>query len=88
MMNTTQSNNTTQASGRMHVAMDEEGMEEIKALSEQHQMELDDNMSMVTSVWWFDCIQKMEQNAHEVNNEDKTCQGIFDEELEFSLWKN
>ena len=56
VMNTTQSNNTTQASGSMHVAMDEEGVEEIKALSEQHQMELDDNMSMVTSVWWFDCI--------------------------------
>jgi len=88
VMNTTQSNNTTQASGSMHVAMDEEGMEEMKALGEQHQMELDDNMSMVTLVWWFDCIQKMEQNALEVNNEDETFHGIFDEELEFSLLEN
>jgi len=88
VINTTQSNNTTQASGSMHVAMDEEGVEEIKALSEQHQMELDDNISMVTSVWWFNCIQKMEQNALAVNNEDETCHGIFDEELGFSLWEN
>jgi len=72
----------------MHGAMDEEGMEEIRALGEQHQMELDDNMSMITSVWWFDCLQKLEQNALEVNKEDETCQRIFDDELGFSLWKN
>jgi len=43
---------------------------------------------MITSVWWFDCLQKMEQNALEVNNEDDTCHGIFDDELEFFLSKN
>jgi len=50
VMNITQFNSTTQASRSMHVAMDEEGMEDIRALDEQHQMELDVNMSMVTSV--------------------------------------
>ena len=45
MINTVESSTTTQASGSMHVAMDEEGMEEIRALGEQHQMEWDDNES-------------------------------------------
>jgi len=61
---------------------------DIRALGEQHQMELDDNMSMVTSVWWFDCLQKIKENALEVNNEDETCHRIFNDEFEFSLWKN
>jgi len=84
-MNTTQSSSKSQGSESMHLAMDEEGMEEIKALGEQYQMEWDDNMSMVTSVWWFDYLQKIEQNALKVNNEDETCHGIFDDELEFLL---
>jgi len=87
-MNTTKSSTTTQASGSMHVAMDEENMEEIRASGERHQMELDDNMSLVTSFFWFDCLQKMEHNALDVNNEDETYHGIFDDELEFSLWES
>jgi len=54
-------------------------------LGEQHQMELDDK---VTLVWWFDCLEKMEKTALEVNNEDETSHRIFDDELEFSLWEN
>ncbi|KAK7377152.1 hypothetical protein VNO80_02572 [Phaseolus coccineus] len=85
VMNTVESSTTTQANGSMHVAMDEEGMKEIRALGEQHQMEWDDNMSLVTSIWWFDCLQQMEHNALEVNNEVETCHGIFDDELEIPL---
>jgi len=39
VMNIVESSTTTQASGSMHVAMDEEGLKEIRALGEQHQME-------------------------------------------------
>ncbi|CAJ1972372.1 unnamed protein product [Sphenostylis stenocarpa] len=88
VMNTIESSTTNQASGNMHVAMDEEGMAEIRALGEQHQMEWDDSMSLVTSVWWFNCLQQMEHNAHEVNTEDDRCHEIFDDELEFPIWEN
>ncbi|KAL9330811.1 hypothetical protein ACSQ67_000421 [Phaseolus vulgaris] len=59
-----------------------------RALGEQHQMEWDDNMSPVTSVWRFNCLHQMEHNALEFNNEVEKCHETFDDELEFSLWEN
>jgi len=87
-MNSIESNIANQASGSMHTTMDEEGMEEIRALGQQHQMEWDDTKSPVTSVWWHDCLQQMENNADEVNNGDDSFQWIFDNELEFPVWEN
>ena len=88
LMNSIESNTANQASGSMHAAMDEEGIEEIRALGQQHQMEWDDTTNLITSVWWHDCLQQMENNAAEVNNGDDPFQEIFDDELEFSIWKN
>ena len=37
----------------LHAAMDDEEIAEIRTLGEQHQMEWDDTMSLVTSAYWF-----------------------------------
>ncbi|XP_014503360.1 uncharacterized protein LOC106763708 [Vigna radiata var. radiata] len=87
MMNIFESSTTNQASGSMHVAMDERGMEEIGALGQQHQREWDDTTSMINSFWWQDCLQQMENSAVEVNNGDDTFHGIFDDQVQFS-WEN
>ncbi|XP_047178641.1 uncharacterized protein LOC124845566 [Vigna umbellata] len=87
-MNIIESSTTNQASGSMHVSMDEEGMKEIRALGQQHQMEWDDTTSMITSARWYDYLQQMENSATAVNNGDDTCHGIFDDQLEFPIWKN
>lgn len=87
MMNIVESSTTNQASGSMHVAMDERGMEEIGALGQQHQREWDDTTSMINSFWWQDCLQQMENSAVEVNNGDDTFHGIFDDQVQFS-WEN
>ncbi|KAG2390137.1 hypothetical protein LR48_Vigan07g246700 [Vigna angularis] len=84
-MNIIESSTTNQASGSMHIAMDEEGMKEIRALGQQHQMEWDDTTSMITSARWYDYLQQMENNATAVNNGDDTCHGIFDDQLEFPI---
>ncbi|RDX68832.1 hypothetical protein CR513_52137, partial [Mucuna pruriens] len=54
----------------LHTAMDDEGMAEIRSLGEQHQMEWNDTMSLVTSAWWFNFLKKTEHDAHEVKTED------------------
>ncbi|KAL9330810.1 hypothetical protein ACSQ67_000420 [Phaseolus vulgaris] len=87
MINTVESNTTTQASGSMHVAMDEEGMEEIEHWASNIKWN-GMTMSPVTSVWRFNCLHQMEHNALEFNNEVEKCHGTFDVELEFSLWGN
>ena len=88
LMNKIESSTVNRASGSMHETMDEVRMEDIRALGQQHQMEWDDTTNLITSVWWHDCLQQMENNAVEVNNGDDPFQGIFDDELEFPIWDN
>lgn len=72
----------------LHMAMDDEGMAEIRSLGEQHQMEWNDTLNLVTSAWWFNCLKNMEHcAAHEVETEDGASQ-IFDELNEFPSWLN
>ncbi|TKY58070.1 myb protein I isoform X1 [Spatholobus suberectus] len=84
VVDTFESSATIQATGGMHTAMDDEGMAEIRSLGEQHQMEWNDTMSLVTSAWWFNCLKHMEHDAQEVKTEDGTCH-IFDQ---FPTWLN
>ncbi|KAK8581887.1 hypothetical protein V6N12_072093 [Hibiscus sabdariffa] len=46
--------------GGLHQAMDDEEMAEIRSLGEQHQMEWDDTVNLVTSAWWFKFLKTME----------------------------
>ncbi|RDX68831.1 hypothetical protein CR513_52138, partial [Mucuna pruriens] len=59
--------------GGLHTAMDDEGMAEITSLGEQHQMEWNDTMSLVTSAWWYNWLKNIEHDAHEVKTEDGAC---------------
>ncbi|KAL4336170.1 hypothetical protein GQ457_07G045430 [Hibiscus cannabinus] len=46
--------------GGLHQAMDDKEMAEIRSLGEQHQMEWDDTVNLVTSAWWFKFLKTME----------------------------
>ncbi|XP_029124593.1 dual specificity protein kinase splA-like [Cajanus cajan] len=95
-VDTIESSATTRATTKdLHVALDDEGMEEIRLLGEQNQVELNDTLSFITSAWWFDCLKNMEHDAHEVmtttEDDDNDACHIFDEleELdEFPIWLN
>ncbi|KAK9078943.1 hypothetical protein SSX86_003002 [Deinandra increscens subsp. villosa] len=60
--------------GGLHHAMDDEEMEEIRSLGEQHQMEWNDTMSLVTSARWFKFLKTTEIEQGE---------GTFDQVIEF-----
>ncbi|KAI3803205.1 hypothetical protein L1987_31354 [Smallanthus sonchifolius] len=60
--------------GGLHHAMDDEGMEEIRSLGEQHQMEWNDTVNLVTSARWFEFLKTIE-----IEQED----GKFDQDMEF-----
>ncbi|GMJ07571.1 hypothetical protein like AT5G21280 [Hibiscus trionum] len=62
--------------GSLHQAVDDEGMAEMRSLGEQHQMEWNDTMNLVTSAWWFKFLKKME-----LGNE-------FDQAMEFPACLN
>ncbi|KAL4297009.1 hypothetical protein GQ457_12G021600 [Hibiscus cannabinus] len=62
--------------GSLHQAVDDESMAEMRSLGEQHQMEWNDTMNLVTSAWWFKFLKKME-----LGNE-------FDQAIEFPAWLN
>ncbi|XP_004498967.1 uncharacterized protein [Cicer arietinum] len=72
---TTQSNE-----GGFHASMDDEGMEEMRSIGEQYQMEWNDTMNFVTSTLWFNFLKKMEHDVSpQVNKEDDACHHVFDE---------
>ncbi|XP_027333872.1 uncharacterized protein LOC113848509 [Abrus precatorius] len=81
-----ESNASANASGGLHTAMDDEGMAEIRSIGEQYEMEWSDTMSLVTSTWWFNFSKNMENDAHEVHNEDGAY--LFDGLREFPAWLN
>ncbi|KAE8689167.1 hypothetical protein F3Y22_tig00110940pilonHSYRG00060 [Hibiscus syriacus] len=47
--------------GCLHQAVDDEGMAEMKSLGEQHQMEWNDTMNLVTSARWFKFLNEFDQ---------------------------
>ncbi|EEF46172.1 hypothetical protein RCOM_0708150 [Ricinus communis] len=72
--------------GGLHQVVDDEEMAEMRSIGEQHQMEWNDTMNLVTSAWWFKFLKTMD-SGHEVKTEDDGYQP-FDEVMEFPSWLN
>ncbi|KAJ6330419.1 hypothetical protein OIU76_009093 [Salix suchowensis] len=70
----------------LHQVMDDEEMAEIRSIGEQHQMEWNDTMNLVTSAWWFKFMKTMELDP-EVKTEDDGCHP-FEQVMEFPAWLN
>ncbi|XP_061374892.1 uncharacterized protein LOC133317091 [Gastrolobium bilobum] len=87
LVDTIESNASTQVSGGLHTAMDDEGMAEVRSLGEQYQMEWNDNMNLVKSACWFKFLKNMEHRAPEAKIEDDAYHN-FDQRLEFPAWLN
>ncbi|KAL5559576.1 hypothetical protein UlMin_035787 [Ulmus minor] len=79
---------TTSSGGGMHAAMDDEEMAEIRSIGEQHQMEWNDTMNLVTSAWWFKFLKGMELGCPDVNSEDYDVFHPFDDAMKFPAWLN
>ncbi|KAL2544706.1 uncharacterized protein Fot_13939 [Forsythia ovata] len=71
----------------LHPAMDDKEMAEIRSIGEQHQMEWNDTMNLVTSAWWFKFLKAMEISPEE-KTEDYGLFSPFDEVMEFPAWLN
>ncbi|EXB74925.1 hypothetical protein L484_018634 [Morus notabilis] len=78
---------TTSSGGGLHAAMDDEEMAEIRSIGEQHQMEWNDTMNLVTSAYWLKFL-KAEGDHHDDDGD-----GIngfkypFDDQfMEFPAW--
>ncbi|KAM2020901.1 hypothetical protein ACFX16_042986 [Malus domestica] len=75
----------------MHAAMDDKEMAEIRSIGEQHQMEWNDTMNLVTSAWWFKFLKAMELGGGpqvKVEDDDDGYHHPFDEVMEFPAWLN
>ncbi|KVI01459.1 hypothetical protein Ccrd_020271 [Cynara cardunculus var. scolymus] len=73
--------NSSGGGGLHHHAMDDEEMEEIRSLGEQHQMEWNDTINLVTSARWSNFLKTMEIEAEEGDEYDG-----FDQVMEFPDW--
>ncbi|KAL5786475.1 hypothetical protein ACOSQ2_008867 [Xanthoceras sorbifolium] len=71
----------------LHPTMDDEEIAEIRSMGEQHQMEWNDTMNLVTSAWWFKFLKTMELEPEEMKTEDDGYHP-FDEVMEFPAWLN
>nr|XP_028950671.1 uncharacterized protein LOC103455745 [Malus domestica] len=75
----------------MHAAIDDEEMAEIRSIGEQHQMEWNDTMNLVTSAWWFKFLKAVElRGGPQVKDEDDGdgYHHPFDEVMELPAWLN
>ncbi|KAK8568608.1 hypothetical protein V6N13_106511 [Hibiscus sabdariffa] len=68
-------------------AMDDEGIKEMRSLGEQHQMDWDDTVNLVTSTWWLNFGKSMELGVPELKpEEDDDGFQPFDQIMEFPAW--
>ncbi|KAM7507397.1 hypothetical protein LguiA_017850 [Lonicera macranthoides] len=72
----------------LHQAMDDEEMAEIRSLGEQHQMEWNDKMNLVTSAWWFKFLKNVEIGPEENGEVDDGFHPLIDQVMEFPDWIN
>ena len=68
----------------LHHAMDDEEMEEIRSLGEQHQMEWNDTVNLVMSARWFKFLNTME--IEPTKKDDYDGFNPFDQVIEFPHW--
>ncbi|XP_077239952.1 hydroxyproline-rich glycoprotein family protein [Tasmannia lanceolata] len=77
------------ANGALHQAMDDVEMAEIRSLGQQHEMEWNDTLNLVTSAWWFKFLKTMEfspERNKEMGNDDGF--HLFDEVMDIPAWLN
>ncbi|KAM7260368.1 hypothetical protein ACFE04_016109 [Oxalis oulophora] len=79
--------------GLMHQGMEgpeDMMMAEIRSIGDQHEMEWNDKMNLVTSAWWFKFLKTMELGHEDQVMEDElgSCYHPFDQVMEFPSWLN
>ncbi|KAI8013126.1 hypothetical protein LOK49_LG05G00001 [Camellia lanceoleosa] len=88
----------------LHLAMDDQEMAEIRSIGEQHEMEWNDTLNLVTSAWWFkffktnkirpkgkgkdDNDDNDNDNYDDDDDDDDDGYYPFDEVMEFPAWLN
>ena len=76
---------TNSSSGSdLHHAMDEDEMEEIRSLGEQHQIEWNDRVNLVKSARWFKFLKTIEIGPEDAKVDDGL--DFFDQATEFPSW--
>ncbi|PWA34831.1 hypothetical protein CTI12_AA615360 [Artemisia annua] len=73
------------SSSGLHHAMDDEEMEEIRSLGEQHQIVWNDTVNLVSSARWCSFLKNMEIEVDESDEYDKLRQ-FDDQVMEFPSW--
>ncbi|KAJ0987474.1 hypothetical protein J5N97_005830 [Dioscorea zingiberensis] len=74
------------ASSVLHPVMDDEEMAEIRSLGEQHEMEWNDTMNLMTSAWWCKFLNKMELDSHTGLGGDGDGFQVFEEIMDIPTW--
>lgn len=72
----------------LHHAMDDKEMAEIRSIGEQHQMEWNDTINLVTSAWWFKFLKTMEIDPEEKKIEEFGNFPFHEQVMEFPSWLN
>lgn len=70
----------------MHTRMDDKEIAEIRSIGDQHQMELNDTLNLVSSAWWCKFLKAMEFSGNGEKSEDEYGNHPFDEIMEFPDW--
>ncbi|GER36594.1 hydroxyproline-rich glycoprotein [Striga asiatica] len=71
----------------LHHKMDDKVLAEMRSIGEQYQMEWNDTLSLVNSVWWFEFLKSMEVSTEGKKGKDfVNC--VFEEAVEFPAWLN
>lgn len=69
----------------LHQAMDDKELAEIRSIGEQHQVEWDDTMNLMSSACWFKYLKAMEIGPEDQKAVDYV-NSPFDEVVEFPAW--
>ncbi|RZR71273.1 hypothetical protein BHM03_00004297 [Ensete ventricosum] len=88
------SNISCQASGvpldpapvSLHPMMDDDEIAEIRLIGEQHDMEWNDKMNLMTSAWWSKYLKNMEGGLCEKEDPDEAGFQMFDEVFNMPSW--
>ncbi|KAJ8501204.1 hypothetical protein OPV22_011756 [Ensete ventricosum] len=88
------SNISCQASGvpldpapvSLHPMMDDDEIAEIRLIGEQHDMEWNDKMNLMTSAWWSKYLKNMEDGLCEKEDPDEAGFQMFDEVFNMPSW--
>ncbi|KAH7656477.1 hypothetical protein IHE45_18G076000 [Dioscorea alata] len=76
------------SSSVLHPVMDDNEIAEIQSLSQQHDMEWNDTMNLMTSAWWCKFLNNMELDSHKGVGGDGDGDGfqVFEEVMDIPAW--